>query len=147
MDEEAFCYINSRQIEKLLQKYPLGVHRKFEHYVKQWQVTKWDTNDSNSNSPTPLFTPPISSSLLASSELLTRFSLDEILKRSTHGSMIISYYESNKNLNETCRNLLVDLIIASLFEKKHPMCTALAKQISDMIVGTFTRKYILNEAD
>jgi len=139
MDEEAFRYINSRQIEKLLQKYPLGVHIKFEHYLKQWQNSKSDTNTSNSNLLIPSVTPPISSSLLArSSDPLPEFFLDEVLKRSTHGSMIISNYESNKNLNETCRNLLVDLIIASLFEKKRPMSTALANHISDIIVGTFT---------
>lgn len=56
MDEEAFLYINSKQIEKLLQKYPIGVHIKFEHYVKQWQNTK--RNDSNSNTLTTSFTPP-----------------------------------------------------------------------------------------
>lgn len=145
MDEEAFRYINSQQIEKLLKKYPLGVHIKFEHYIKQWQNTKMDINASNSNLPTPSFTPPASSSLLVgSAEPLPEFSLDEVLKRSTHGSMIISYYESNKNLNETCRNLLVDLIIASLFEKKRPMSTALANHISDIIIGTFTTEIKVN---
>lgn len=140
MDEDAFRYINSRQIEKLLQNYPLGVHIKFEHCVKQWQ----NTNTSNSNLPTPSFTSPTSSLLAGSSEPLPEFALDEVLKRSTHGSMIISYYETNKNLNETCRNLLVDLIIASLLEKKRPMSTTLANHISDLIVGTFSTEIKVN---
>jgi len=145
MDEEAFRYIISRQIEKLLQKYPLGVHMKFEHYVRQWQNINSDTNASNSNLPKPLFTSSTSSSLLSgSSEPLPEFSLDEVLKRSTHGSMIISFYESNKNLNETYRNFLVDMIIASLLEKNRPMFTALASHISDIIVGTFTTEIKVN---
>jgi len=145
MDEEASQYINSRQIEKLLQKYPFGVHIQFEHYIRQWQNTNSVTNASNSNLPKPSFTSSTSSILLAGSkEPLLDFSLDEVLKRSTHGSMIISYYKSNKNLNETCRNLLVDLIITSLLEKNLPMSTALASHISDIIVGTFTTEIKVN---
>jgi len=61
--------------------------------------------------------------------------------------MIINYYESNKNLKETCRNLLADLIIASLLDEKRPMSTALADHISDIIVGTFTSEVKVNIID
>lgn len=77
-------------------------------------------------------------------EPVQNFSRDVVLKRRTHGSMIINYYESNKNLNETCRHLLVDLIIASLLEEKCPMSTALADHISDVIVGTFVSEIKIN---
>lgn len=142
MDIEAFRYINSIQIDQLLKKYPLGVRIKFEHFVKQWQNSKWDNNSSDSNLSASSFT---SSSLSARSlEPRLVFSLDEVLKRSTHGSMIINYYESNKNLNEKCRNLLVDLIIASLLEEKRSMSTALANHISDIIVETFNTEIKVN---
>lgn len=144
MDIEAFRLINSIQIDKLLKKYPLGVRIKFEHYIKQWQKSKCDNNSSSSNLSTPSLTSPVSLLSAESLESVPAFSLDDILKRSTHGSMIINYYESNKKLNETCRNLLVDLIIASLLEEKHPMSTALANHISDIIIGTFTTEIKVN---
>lgn len=50
----------------------------------------------------------------------------------------------NNNLNETRRNLLVDLIIASLLEEKRSMSAALANHISDIIVGTFNTEIKVN---
>lgn len=144
MNVESFRYINSIQIDKLLKKYPLGVRIKFEHYIKQWQNSKCDNNSSNSNLLTPSLTSPSSSLSAGSLETVPVFSLDDVLKRSTHGSMIINYYESNKNLNETYRNPLVDLIIASLLEEKRPMSTTLASHISDVIIGTYTTEMKVN---
>lgn len=88
MDIEALRYKNSIQIDKLLMNYPLGVRIKFEHNVKQWENSKWDNNYSDSNLST-------SSSLFVSTKSLDpvpAFTIDEVLKRSTHGSMIINYY-------------------------------------------------------
>lgn len=66
------------------------------------------------------------------------FSINKILSKSSQGVLITNYYKCNKNLNENCRNLLVDLIIASLLEQKCPMFVGLASSIADTIVGTFT---------
>lgn len=66
------------------------------------------------------------------------FSLDQVLSKSTQSDLITNYYQCNQNLNESCRNLLVDLIIARLLERKHSMYVVLASNIADTNVGTFT---------
>lgn len=103
-------YINSQQITQLLNKYPLGIRIKFDYYVKQWQKS---IREDILNIPAPKRIGLVSSNVLStnsestSSELLQLFNLNDILSTNSQGAMIINYYSLNKNLNETCRNLLV----------------------------------------
>ncbi|KAL4083604.1 hypothetical protein QTP88_028920 [Uroleucon formosanum] len=43
------------------------------------------------------------------------------LNRSSRGSLITNYYKTNNNLNESCRNLMIDIIISNLAEKNISM--------------------------
>lgn len=135
MDIDALRYINSAQICQLLNKYPLGIRIKFGYYIKQWQSSKFEKSSSELNLSTN--TVKSSSSSLSESEPLHSFSLDDILTNNTQGSLILNFYKSNNNLNEMCRNLLIDLIISSLLDEKRPMTTSFANHIADVIVGTF----------
>lgn len=97
-----------------------------ERYLILGLNSKYDNDSSGSNLST----------------LLVTFSLNSLSGRSLS---IINYHESNKNLNESSRNLLVYLIIVSLLEEKSPMSTTLANYISSIIIGTYYRnksKYI-----
>ncbi|KAL4126107.1 hypothetical protein QTP88_010336 [Uroleucon formosanum] len=61
------------------------------------------------------------------------------LAKSTEETLESENSEDGSILNESCRNLSVDLIIASLLEQNHPMSVVLANYIAaDTIVGTFT---------
>jgi len=111
----------------------MGIRIKFAYYIKEWQKSKYCNNSSES--PIHIYS---SSSLPVPIPLGQQFSLDEILSKTTQGALITNYYKCNNSLNESCRNLLVDLIIASLLEKNHPMTVALANNIADTIVRTFT---------
>lgn len=108
----------------------MGIRIKFAYYINEWQKSKYCNNSSES--PIHIYS---SSSLPVPSG--QQFSLDEILIKTTQGALITNYYKCNNCLNENCRNLLVDLIIASLLEKNHPMTVALANNIADTIVRTF----------
>lgn len=105
--------------------------------VQKWQSSKWENNESSLSIPS--FTSPCSSL-----ESTIDFSMEKLLSNSTQGALIINYYKSNNNLNESCRNLLVDLIIANLIDKNHSMPISLANHISDVIVGTFTTEIKVN---
>jgi len=39
------------------------------------------------------------------------FQLDKILLNNVHGSLILDYYKTNLVFNESCRNLLIKIII------------------------------------
>lgn len=137
MDIEALSYINKDEIAQLLSNYPLGIRIKFSYFIQKWQSSKRQNNESSLS--TPSFTSPCSSL-----ESTIDFSIDKLLSNCTQGALIMNYYKSNNNLNESCRNLLIDLIIANLIDKNHPMSISLGNHISDMIVGTFTTEIKVN---
>ncbi|XP_029347666.1 uncharacterized protein LOC107882231 isoform X2 [Acyrthosiphon pisum] len=142
VDVEALKYINSKQIAQLLHKYPLGKRIKFEHYVKQWRknsIHKDVRNESTSRKRSiSISSISSTSSPSTSSEPIQSFLLHDILTKSVQGALITDYYRTNKNLNETCRNLLVDLIVSSLIDKQMSMSICLADRIATEIIGTFT---------
>ncbi|KAF0706912.1 Uncharacterized protein FWK35_00032358, partial [Aphis craccivora] len=65
------------------------------------------------------------------------FDLNDILIKSTQGSMIIDYYYKQKKLNESSRSLLVEIIINDLIKKNRTMTIDLADNISNAIVKSF----------
>lgn len=127
---------------QLVNKHPLGTRIKFVQYVKEWQ--KSIRGNALDNSAPRRLSGAISSNILStgsaftSSELAQSFNLENILSTNTQGAMIVSYYSLNNYLNESCRNLLVDLIIATLVDKKMSMTVTLANHIATTIVETFT---------
>jgi len=142
-------YINSYQIAQLLHKYPLGKRINFEHYVKEWRknFTEKDVrNESTSRKQsTSISTISSNSSPSISSEPIQKLLLHDILTKSVQGALITDYYGSNKNLNETCRNLLVDLIVSSLIDKQMSMSICLADRIATEITGTFPTELKVNQ--
>jgi len=134
---EALQYITTDQIFNVLRRYPMGIRIKFAYYIKDWQKSKYINNSSES----PILCTISSSSLPApvpSVPLEQQFSLDEVLTKTTQGTLITNYYKCHNSLNESHRNLLVNVIIANLLEKNRSMSVVLANNIADTIVGTFT---------
>lgn len=123
--------INSNQISQLLTNYPLGIKIKFEHAVRQWQntVCKSISVSTQSSSKSVEKCVPVQQ---------FQFSLDEILNRSSQGLLVTSYYKEHNNLNETCRNFLIDIIISSLIEQNISMSIDITEKISKIFVETFT---------
>ncbi|KAF0709353.1 C2H2-type domain-containing protein [Aphis craccivora] len=137
VDVEALKYINSYQIAQLLHKYPLGNRIKFEHYRKN-STEKDVRNELTSRKRSTSISSILSnSSPSIPSEPIQSFLLHDILTKSVQGALITDYYGSNKNLNETCRNLLVDLIVSSLIDKQMSMSICLADRIATEITGIF----------
>ncbi|KAF0749317.1 C2H2-type domain-containing protein [Aphis craccivora] len=112
VDVEALRYITKDEIIQLLNKHPLGTRVKCAQYVKEWQKS-------------------IRGNTLQ--DISASIKLSE-----TSGAIIVNYYSMNNNLNESCRNLIVDLIIATLVDKKISMTVALVNTIATVIVETFT---------
>lgn len=126
-------YIKTDQILQLLSKYPLGVKIKFEHYVKQWQKNR-QLNPSVENKPRKSIS---SSKSISTLYQVQHFSLDEILNKNSQGALIINYYKTNNNLNESCRNMMLDIIISDLVEKNISMSVVLADTVATTITETF----------
>lgn len=110
---------------------------KFEHNLKQLQnkpeeasVNELDRSTVDSVSFSNVTVPSICQS--------PQFSLHDVLSNSSHGVMITNYYKSNKNLNESCRSLMIDLIISNLIQQSISMSVGLADTIAKTIVETFT---------
>jgi len=79
-----------------------------------------------------------------SSEPIQSFFLNDILTKSNQGVLITDYYASNNSLNETCRNLLVNLIVSSLIDKQMSMTVSLADHIATEIIKTFSTELKVN---
>jgi len=73
------------------------------------------------------------------------FCIYEVLNRSSQGSLITNYYKTNSNLNESCRNLMIDIIISNLVEKNISMTVNLADSIATTISETFTSELKVNK--
>lgn len=105
--------------------FPLDIRIKFEKYVYHYQKNGHNTfftdrrstsadeiqNTSTANLPEPFF------------------DLNQILTRSSQGSMIIDFYLKHKTLNESCRSILVELVINDLIKRNCTMTIHLANNI------------------
>lgn len=122
--------------------FPLGIRIKFEHYVEQYQISLNKSDKSNLNthpntnanqSMTKLILPGI----VDAKKINEPFQLDKILLNNVQGSLILDYYKTNSVLNESCRNLLVEIIINNLITNQTNMTIKLANCIADVIVTAF----------
>jgi hypothetical protein len=139
VDVEALRYITRDEIIQLLNKKLLGTWVKFVQYVKEWQKSIRG-NTLEISAPKRL-----SESVSIFSELIQPFNLENILSANTQVQLIVNYYSLNNNLNESCRNLLVDLIIATIVDKKISMTVALVNHIATVITKTFTSEVKVND--
>lgn len=129
-----------RHIEKLLVNFPLGIQIKFENYVNEYQQKQLELGCS------VLETKSISSTStqnVLSSHSSTKnpaencFDLSQILTRSTQGPLIVDYYYKHKHLNESCRTLLVEIIINDLIKRNQTMTINLSNDIANAILLSF----------
>ncbi|KAL5234102.1 hypothetical protein ACI65C_001512 [Semiaphis heraclei] len=148
IDIEALQSISTSQIEKLLSTFPMGVKIKFEKNIKQLR------NKPEEDSVDRMKRSTVSTSSFSNvpvCHISPQFSLHNVLSNNYHGVMITNYYKSNNTLNESCRSLLIDLIISSLIEKSIPMSVGLANTIAKTIVETFTTElketYFVRDTD
>jgi len=134
--------MNEKHVEILLSGFPLGIRIKFENRVKRYQETQViisepftvhkssshqvaiNNSDSSSQSPTSLSENNV-------------FQLQNVLTSSAQGSLILDYYNKNKILNESCRNILVEIIISDVIKRDGVMTLKLANCIAEAIVGSF----------
>lgn len=66
------------------------------------------------------------------------FQLQNVLTNNAQGSLILDYYNKNKVLNESCRNILVETIISDIIQRDGVMTLKLENCIAEAIVGSFS---------
>lgn len=145
---------------------PLGILIKFEHHVQKWQRSLQDKplsriestlvsgvqNPQTSLQDTPLN--GIDSTIVSrvqnpktilkdkpfseiDSTLVSGVQVHTILANSTRGKLLIDYYNIHKELNDTIRGNLVDLIIHDIISNDVPMSISLAESVAEQIVAMF----------
>lgn len=131
----------------LLKGFKLGVMIRFEHYVKKYQ------NLSNNNSDIPEINPKITTTneLPCTSVQPEAFEkkketiqLVQMLSNNTQGSLIFDYFKNHNMLKDSCRNLLIEIIISDLVKKDLTMTIKLANYIADAIVTVFPSEIKVN---
>lgn len=134
IDTEVMKYINCTHIRILLVNFPIGIQIKFEKYIQDYQNKEVEQHQISSIKPKSI---PVSTTqnIVPTNENI--FDLSQILTKSSQGSMVVDYYFKNKKLNESCRTLLVELIINDLIKKNRTMTIDLASQISNAIIMSF----------
>ncbi|KAE9542344.1 hypothetical protein AGLY_003471, partial [Aphis glycines] len=129
IDIEALQYIKDSHIAILLKNFPLGIHIKFEHYIEQFQK-KCKSDESNLNPGINIIntnqTKSISPRIQADVKYINEsFQLEKILLNNV------------QVWNESCRNLLVEIIINNLIKNHTNMTIKLTNYIADVIVAVF----------
>ncbi|CAI6361296.1 unnamed protein product [Macrosiphum euphorbiae] len=66
------------------------------------------------------------------------------------GSFVLNYFEKHNIINESCRNVLVEIIINDLIKREYHTTFRLANLVADAIIGTFPTEikdtYFLKDA-
>lgn len=131
--------MNHKHIGLLMANFPLGLRIKFEKYVKNYQQNQLGLIDGSlletKSIPSASTLTPSNSSIMNLPENV--FDLGPILTKSTQGRMIVDYYYKQKHLNESCRTLLVEIIINDLIKRNKTMTINLANDIANAIVMSF----------
>jgi len=127
--------MKSEHVDRLLNKYPIGIQILFSHHLENWQKSLSHNDPITANITTMAPTP--STILLKKSDNGINIKLNDILNSSTTGTMIIDYYKANNELNDNIRSLLVDNIINYIITNKLTMSVSLADYIGKQIVAMF----------
>ncbi|XP_050066645.1 uncharacterized protein LOC126555811 [Aphis gossypii] len=138
IDTDALKSMKSKHIGLLLTNFPLGIHIKFEKHLEEYQKNQGQQLDISILKPKLITETPVQNLTLQNTKPpAVGFDLNDILIKSTQGSMIIDYYYKQKKLNESSRSLLVEIIINDLIKKNRTMTIDLADNISNAIVKSF----------
>lgn len=133
--------MNNNHFSILLSKFPLGVRIKFEHRVKKYQQSLNHPQIANSHI-VPILCSTNNNKLIDASDNI--FQLDIVLKSNIQGTFILDYFQKYNILNESCRNMLVEIIISFVIKKEIQMTLKLANSIANAIVGTFASEIKVN---
>lgn len=143
IDIDALKYIKPRHIDKLLSTQPLGILIKFENCVETWQKSLQDKSliviDNSlvsgvQNLQTSLQNKPLSE---IDRTLVSGVQVHTILANSTRGKLLLDYYKIHKELNDSIRGNLVDLIVHDIISKNIPMSISLAESVAEQIAIMF----------
>lgn len=139
---EALQLMNEKHCEILLSNFKLGTRIKFEHHLKLYQrslsinvdeLPKIVCNNDNQSAD------DIKIKLKNQT-----FQLENILKNYTQGSLIVDYYKKHNILNESCRNLFVEIIINYIIKYNISMTINLANSIANEIIKVFPSEIKVN---
>jgi len=141
MDLEALGLMNDHHLEILLSNVPLGPRIKFENKVKKYQESLVQNSEHITVNKT-------STTIISNSDKISHtvkvttenqvFQLYTILTNYAQGSFILNYFKTHNVLNESHRNVLVEIIINDLIKRESQMTFRLANSIADAITGTFS---------
>jgi len=137
MNLEALGLMNVNYLEILLSNIPLGPRIKFENYVKMYQeslVKNLDHVTANKSIISNI--DEISQKFKVTTENKV-FQLNTILTSYAQGSFDLDYFKKYKILNESFRNVLVEIILNDLVKRKSQMTFRLANSVGNTITGTF----------
>lgn len=137
--------MNSNDVHKLLEKFPLGIQILFRHELGLWQNSQENINLNENNSirndsiqkfqSLPPSTEKIST---APSKLNYTVQVGEILNSCTRGNLIVDYYKKKNRLNDGIRTTLVELLISHMITNNIPMSVNISESIADQIVTMFS---------
>jgi len=71
------------------------------------------------------------------STLVSGLQVHTMLANSTRGKLLIDHYNIHKELNDTIRGNLVDLIVHAIISKNIPMSISLAESVAEQITIMF----------
>jgi len=124
--------MKSEHVDRLLNKYPIGINILFSHHLENWQKSLLHNAIANTT-----MSPTTSNFSLKKSDNVINIKLNDILKSTNTGIMIVDYYKANDKLNDNIRSLLVDTVINYIITNKLPMSVSLADCIGNQIVAMF----------
>lgn len=116
---------------------------KFENCVETWQKSLQDKSliviDNSlvsgvQNLQTSLQNKPLSE---IDRTLVSGVQVHTILANSTRGKLLLDYYKIHKELNDSIRGNLVDLIVHDIISKNIPMSISLAESVAEQIAIMF----------
>lgn len=126
--------METHHIEKLLANYLLGILIEFENNLSLWQQLHDDEQlpkiACNINMPT---------TNAAMNNNLHLIQVDHLLSNSLDGSLIVNYFKTHGELNDSIRRKLVDLVIHNLMANAIPMSITLADNIANPTYLCFHR--------
>ncbi|KAF0732238.1 Uncharacterized protein FWK35_00018846 [Aphis craccivora] len=112
--------MSQSQSEKLLSSFPYGIQLKFWNCLKTWQNT---FNVDNTN--------------CSERQIADNIPDTSVLNDCSQGKLIVDYFKNHGKLNDACRNILVEIIIAYMVRHEKPMSIKVAQDISLQIIGAF----------
>lgn len=128
IDLEALQFMQDHHFPMVLSNFSPGIQIKFEYRVKKYQQSLTINKES------PTLNNNLSTSQISHTNddisKNTVFKLHSVLTSNPNGSLILDYYTKHNVLNESCRNMLVEIIISDIIKNGSTMTVVLANSIA-----------------